>query len=57
MEWFEADIEALETALMTRRLPVTPVVFYGSSSIDRHTETDLRSGRKLNQRHANVAGR
>jgi hypothetical protein len=33
MEWFEPDIQALETALLTRRLPGTPVVFYGSSSI------------------------
>lgn len=33
MDWYEADVRALELAQASTRVPVRPAVFYGSSSI------------------------
>ncbi len=50
MEWYEADVRALERARATQPLPPNPAVFYGSSSITlwRTLGQDLASARAVN---------
>lgn len=50
MEWYEADVRALEQARATQSLPPDPAVFYGSSSIRlwRTLARDLGTARAVN---------
>jgi lysophospholipase L1-like esterase len=50
MEWYEAEVQALERSLRQRALPVDPVVFYGSSTIRlwENLAQDLADPRALN---------
>jgi lysophospholipase L1-like esterase len=50
MEWYEAEVRALEQACRMRPLPPDPAVFYGSSSITlwRTLARDLGSTRAVN---------
>ena len=50
MEWYEAEVRALERTIHERTLPPDPVVFYGSSTIRLwdHLAQDLADVRALN---------
>lgn len=50
MEWYKAEVQALEESLKQRALPADPVVFYGSSTIRlwENLAQDLANPRALN---------
>jgi lysophospholipase L1-like esterase len=50
MQWYEAEVHALEENLRAARLPARPAVFYGSSSIRMWSSlaSDLADPRALN---------